>query len=543
MRLFVGHFEYDIQKWTKGGGINMKVFYTRKKTVIGIGIGLIVIVLLIAGGIILLHSRAVPKDEGLKVQSTVVTPKATEFIQQKTPALTQYEMTVDFNAEKKIVFCSQKTLFKNNEKIPLREVFLHLYPNAYKYKDKVPFSEIELQEAYPNGFSSGSLTLKNVMVQNKKAIFFVEGKSEDLLRIPLVQELQPGQVIQLNMTYEVKLPNSLGRFGYGLYTYNVANWYPIVSVYDQTGWNNDPYYAIGDPFYSDVADYKVSITAPKDQIIATTGTITRKINEGDHIKWEIDAKNVRDFAWVSSNQFKILSRRVNGVEINSYCFSDAVAEKALDYGMEAIRIFGNTFGVYPYSQFSVVEADFFIGGMEYPNMVMIDKSMYNKEAIKWLEFVIAHEAGHQWWYGVVGNNEVDEAWLDEALTEYSTILYYGERYNQQREETMFQDMVVNQSYNRLKLSENSPHPVEIIDQPVYKFKDLWQYDSLVYGKGAMMFRDLNKQMGDRNFMTFLRTYYQKYQYANVTKKDLIATCNAVTGKKWEPFFDQWLYGK
>src|SRR5665811_62045 len=95
-------------------------------------------------------------------------------------------------------------------------------------------------------------------------------------------------------------PNSLGRFGYGSYTYNVANWYPIVSVYDQTGWNNDPYYAIGDPFYSDVADYKVSITAPKDQIIETTGTITRKINEGDHIKWEIDAKNVRDFAWVSS---------------------------------------------------------------------------------------------------------------------------------------------------------------------------------------------------------------------------------------------------
>ena len=96
----------------------------------------------------------------------------------------------------------------------------------------------------------------------------------------------------------------------------------------------------------------------------------------------------------------------------------------LKAGIDSIKTFNNLFGEYPYDTYSVIASDFYIGGMEYPTLVMIDQSLYNEKDKFLLEYVIAHETAHQWWYSVIGNDEISEPWLDEALTEYSTILYF-----------------------------------------------------------------------------------------------------------------------
>ena len=104
---------------------------------------------------------------------------------------------------------------------------------------------------------------------------------------------------------------------------------------------------------------------------------------------------------------------------------------------ESIEIFNDMFGKYPYNIYSVIASDFYIGGMEYPTLSMIDEGLYTNKNKFLLEYVIAHETAHQWWYSVVGNDEVSEPWLDEALTEYSTILSFEKKYGKNIIENLY----------------------------------------------------------------------------------------------------------
>src|SRR5699024_3207279 len=135
---------------------------------------------------------------------------------------------------------------------------------------------------------------------------------------------------------------------------------------------------------------------------------------------------------------------------------------------------------YPYSQFSVVEADFYIGGMEYPNLVMIDQSLYSDDSEEYLELVTVHETAHQWWYGVVGNNQIEEAWLDEGLTEYSTLLYYRHRYGQKKMDAISFKMIGKGKYQGLSVYTQGKEIDETIAKPIYRFSDWLTYDFLVY---------------------------------------------------------------
>jgi hypothetical protein len=128
----------------------------------------------------------------------------------------------------------------------------------------------------------------------------------------------------------------MGRFGYGDNMYKAVNWYPIASVYDENGWNLDRYYAIGDPFYSDAANYRVQIQAPADYLIAATGDIKREKRAKITVIWEFDAPAVRDFAWLAGNQFQTASKKVGKTTITSYYFTEQAGKQALDYAAESL---------------------------------------------------------------------------------------------------------------------------------------------------------------------------------------------------------------
>ena len=166
--------------------------------------------------------------------------------------------------------------------------------------------------------------------------------------------------------------------------------------------------------------------------MAHTGTGTVQTENGKDV-YTIDAPNVRDFAAVCSRYFTVLSQRMNrdGTDtmVSAYVLQDASfgKEQSLAAAVGAVRAYSDFIGPYPYPTLNVVQTDFFIGGMEYPGVVLIDNSVYSEDAAGWLEYIVAHEVGHQWFYGVVGNDQVKEPWLDEALTEYLTLCYYGMR--------------------------------------------------------------------------------------------------------------------
>ena len=176
--------------------------------------------------------------------------------------------------------------------------------------------------------------------------------------------------------------------------------------------------------------------------LATTGEIVEQKTDTEKTLYTIDAKLVRDFAFILSDKFTINKTKYKDMLINTYNLNENMSQEAVDVAKSSIDIFSNLFGDYPYNTYSVVASDFFIGGMEYPMLVMIDESLYNNENKFLLEYVIAHETAHQWWYSVVGNDEISEPWLDEALTEYSTVLYFEQKYGKETGDKLIKTMEV-----------------------------------------------------------------------------------------------------
>ncbi|ADL08954.1 M1 family metallopeptidase [Thermosediminibacter oceani] len=433
----------------------------------------------------------------------------------------EYDIRVVFDPALEMITAKQTVVFHNNTAGELREVYFHLYPNAFRSIESAPFPAEELKYAYPEGFSQGYLNVTGVRAGGKKLEYRAEGT---VLKVTLPEPLKSGEKIKIEMDFEEKIPFSLGRFGHGKNTYNFGNWYPILCVYDENGWNKDPYYSIGDPFYSETAVYTVSITAPSSYTIAASGRLVEKIREGDRTKWTFRADLVRDFAWMAGSEFKVLSGKVDGVKVSTYYFgsNEAAAKKALEFGKQAIRFFNDYFGPYPYEEYSIVAADFYIGGMEYPNLVLIDWHLFDDETL--LEYVVAHETAHQWWYGLVGNNQVKEPWLDEALTEYSTVLYYEGVYGRRRGGEVYQDFIV-YPYRFFELGNNSGPILRSLPQ----FAGWGEYDATVYKKGAIMLKELESRLGKTKLRQVLRLYLRENAYGNATTEDFVKAVNRVMG--------------
>lgn len=423
----------------------------------------------------------------------------------------QYTMDVIFDDETNRILCNENLVYINNTNTSLDKIYLHIYPNAFCLKSTTPFEQNEMKKAYPNGFNEGYIDIKNILNNNKKLDYKIIGDKDDILQINLNSRLKPGETISLDFKFNVKLPNCLGRFGYGDSTINVTNWFPIACVYDNEGWNTKSYEAIGDPFYSDTSNFKVTLLAPAKYKLATTGTIREKKSDNAKIMYTIDGKMVRDFAFILSDKFTETKTNYKDIEISTYNLNENMSKEATDAAKSSIEIFSNLFGDYPYDKYSVVASDFFIGGMEYPMLSMIDKNLYNEENKFLLEYVIAHETAHQWWYSVIGNDEIDEPWLDEALTEYSTIVYFESKYGKETGDKLIKTMEV-QTRN-YKCSD--------IFKSTTEYKDSADYNLSVYTKGAVIFNEIRSKVGDEVFFNTLKEYYSTYKFKNVSGKQFV----------------------
>ncbi len=452
--------------------------------------------------------------------------------------------------------CTQTFEYTNTEKEALAELYFHLYPNAFKRQDQVPIAAEEFTIAYPKGFSAGYIDIKEIKVNGEAVSYTIQKSMETILNIELPHKLKPHRSADIFIRYVVRLPRCQNRFGYGDNSVNVTHWYPILSVYDENGWNLDPYYPIGDPFYSDVSDYRVSITLPEQYVIAHTGKLEDRIIEGDHIRYVIRADKVRDFAWFISPCYEVIENRVGDTNLKSYHYS-ANGIKALEIATKALITFNELYGQYPYENLSIVESDFYVGGMEYPQIVQIDSSTYqfsntdanrvfnscmnnsntegsfsyNEDAL-WLEYLIVHEIAHQWWYGIVGNNQVKEPWLDEALTEYSTILYFEKNEGKEKRNAIW-DIFIRSNIERYKPKHNMP---DTANRPINDFESWREYSATVYSQGALVHHELRQMMGDAGYFTLLRKYYERYQYENAKIKDFMALASEVAKKDLENFF-------
>ncbi|MBN2878940.1 MAG: M1 family metallopeptidase [Clostridia bacterium] len=423
--------------------------------------------------------------------------------------------------------------YYNNNSIPMDELVFYLYANSFEKEEYHAVEEEYFYLGYPEGFSPGRIDIESVDIKGGGS-YEITGSQNHLLKLKLDEPVEPDDRTQINMHYTVTIPRCEGRFGYGEQTISIANCNPIMAVYDEeTGYYEYEYNNIGDPFFSECADYTAKITIQKEYIVAPTGTIMGKMYDGDWATYSIDAENRRDFAFVASDDFKVATDKVNGVTVNSYSFAmDSVNERALEAGINSIEAFSSAFGQYPYDTFNVVQTNFYIGGMEYPGMVMIGSSFYAPFYTDIMEMIIAHEAAHQWWYAQVGNDQIAEPWLDESLATFSERVYYEHVYPDEYKSKIMRyvDSSFIEDNNDMELMETR------IDLNTLEYGE--EYSLVVYGFGGWMMDDLRDKLGDDMFFEAIKTYRENNLFQLATRQSLEEAIEEVTGEDITPWFDE-----
>lgn len=471
-------------------------------------------------------------------------PAGTQEVNNITPVDkgNVYNIRAELNAQEKTLTCNQNLLYVNTEKVDLNELYFHVYTNAFNSKETAPFLFDDFDRAYSRGFEPGNTQIIAVKTKEGQDLkYSLQGEGNTIMKVDLPEPLKQGESIELTMDYKVVIPSANERFGYGDNHFNLGNWYPVAAVYDKEGWNLDKYYPIGDPFYSDTANYEVTITAPKEYVIAASGKLVSDKEEGANKTWTFQGNSMRDFAFVANKDFKVAEKNVDGTIVKSYYYKDDEkrGREALDIGVNSIKIFNEKFGKYPYPTYSVVET-VFPSGMEYPGLVYISDSYYksfsNRDV---LTIVVVHETGHQWFYSLVGNDQVDEAWLDEGFATYSESIYIENAFSKQRGKNYFS--------NSVEERRNEVISEGIIDGVVVRgldeFKNWDDYGPTVYTAGAVVLNELRNKLGDEKFFQVIQEYYKEFQFKIATTDDFINVSERVAGQELDDFFNTWLYAK
>ena len=331
------------------------------------------------------------------------------------------------------------------------------------------------------------------------------------VRVPLRQPLAPGQSVTLKLAYEFSLPaqSSLNSerpmpIGYTSRQANLVDWYPFIPPYRSgQGWLAHPPAYYGEYLVYDEADFEVNLRLTGDRKDLVVAASAPAQVDGDVLRYRL--QGARNFAFSIGPEYRTSTARVGAITITSYYFplSQAAGEWALQTTAKAVQLYQDLFGPYPHATLAVVEADF-MDGMEYDGLYYLSRGFYNLysgQPEDYLTAIAAHETAHQWWFGVVGDDQANEPWMDEALATYTERIFY---------EHYYPDALSWWWYYRVDYY----HPHGWVDTSIYNPQGVLQtyqdYRNAVYLNGAHFFEDLRQTVGDPAFFAFLKDYATTY---------------------------------
>lgn len=449
------------------------------------------------------------------------------FIASALPNEVDYTIQAQLDTTQNIIIAQEQVRFVNRTGTTLSEIWFHLYPNAFKKNSNSNFQQqlqriggVNPNQLYATPNDDAFIEIKNLRANGQDLAYSV---NDTLMKVSLPKSLADGEEIKLDIRFVYDLMEAPAsalfasrlaiRSAHRRGVYTVSLWFPKVVVYDKSGWNLVQFGYVGE-FYSDFGAYRVELTLPSDMIVAATGALIREEAKGT-LKTQIwEAGNVHDFAWAASSRFQVSETRLanNAIVRTVYLNLAQMHSKAVD----TLQYFNQQFGAYPYPVVTVAQVEAG-GGMEYPGIVMIGGG-------DTLELV--HELAHQWWYGIVGNNEENEAWLDEGFATFSEELYTIER--------------LGQTYQTSRSSFNFREPGIPVLTPAAQFNSLGIYASAVYTKGSGILWMMRGMLGRAKFDQAMKTYFEKLKFKNATTSDFIAIVEETNGQKLDWFFNQWL---
>ena len=484
-----------------------------------------------------------------------------------------------------------KVIYTNNSNTNLDSIIFHVWPNAYKNIDtelgKQKIEDGQLYIKYAPNYTRGYMDSLKFKVDGESVPWKLDDQYIDIAILHLNTSLKQGESIEITTPFRVKIPSGrFSRLGHIGQSYQITQWFPKPAVYDEDGWHPMPYLNQGE-FYSEYGKYDVSITLPENYVLMATGDLQNQeeiefLNEKVKLTEKLIAENklpvkdsmgkanmvfpksseklktvrfkqenVHDFAWFADKRYHVLKGEVqlpsSEKTVETWAlFTNNEAKlwtNAIEYLNDATYYFSKWVGEYPYSHVTAVDGTISAGGgMEYPNITVIGSSG-NKYG---LETVIVHEVGHNWYYGILGSNERDNAWMDEGLNTYIEIRYFEEKYGNKN--------ILNLSTGRNKINLDIQHKdvhrvsyqfnaSRNYDQPMQmgspKFTSM-NYGGIVYSKTGIGFHYLKDYLGEELFDDCMQTYFDKWKFRHPKPKDIAEVFSLNSNKNLSWFFDDFI---
>ncbi|HEX7587107.1 MAG TPA: M1 family metallopeptidase, partial [Anaerolineae bacterium] len=375
-----------------------------------------------------------PVDDLAIYKPALVAGSQNDLAQLDRP--TRYGLSLSYDPATQVLSGGEDALYVNRQSIPLNEIYFRLFAN------------------YPD--SGGGITVSNLTVDSAPQAFTLEVQGT-ALRVPLAHPLAPNSAVNLHLDFRVKIGrNSKGH--YADFTANdsittMPSVYPLIPAYDAKGWHIELPPPYGDLVYADVSLYAVTMTVPTTLTVIASGSTVGTTDNGNGTKtWRLVGAPMRDFDLNVTAQLTAATSLLGETTVNSwYEAVDADAgKKALKFATDALRIYQNRFGTYPYRELDVVETPTTAGGIEYPGIVVLARNLYHdpREA-DYFEFAAVHEVAHQWWYGMVGDDQVNQPWVDESLAQYSSLIDFEDLRGASSRPTIVRQ-IFQDPYNRAK---------------------------------------------------------------------------------------------
>lgn len=439
----------------------------------------------------------------------------------------------------------QELRFVNDTGESLTDLYFRLYPNLRQYDEGrmvIHHLTVDGQEVQRE-----SPPLHSVPAGTPVATPTPDQADLILVHIPLDDPLAPGATTMVKMAFTTTVPvdppdgTGLFRFTPDTGTWTLAHWFPILAGYDPaSGWDTDPPAAWSDVTFANTALFDVTLTAPEDLVLVTTGVEVEHEGQGGHQVRRFVSGPVRDFAIMADPGLVSASTEVNGTTVTSYYHPENVGggEQVLEWATQSLAIFTELFGPYPYTTLDLVAVPALIG-YEFPQLIFIGADYYpdpvtSGSRIGAIEFLVAHEVAHQWWYGLVGSNPHRHAFLDEGLTEYSAVLYFEQQYGLEVAEAQFDAGLVLRYATMLITDEDY-----IADQPTAAFPDILTYYTTVYRKAGLGFAALRAEIGDEAFFAGLQHYAETMRFEVANPDDLLTVFEEASGRDLDELWHLW----
>lgn len=487
-----------------------------------------------------------------------------------------YRMNVSLDPDEHTLKGTSIISYTNLSPDTLRKIYMHLYPNAFLH-GSVKHQEMKnygvaarfFLRSFPED-STSYIAVDSFEVTTSGGVHSDRLRVEDtILEAPLPGPLFPGDSMKLSIEWRHVVRGFYGRAGYRGEQYDFAQWYPKMVVYDEKGWHNEPFHAIGE-FYGEFGTYDVTIDVPARFVVGGTGVVVggdpgwQRVSvdtSADFEEWlsHVDsveanssarrvvtfhAEQVHDFAWITSPEFVYEGGEWENIDIHvlydrsaAEYWSKAVVQRT----RRVLDWLTNQFGEYPYPQVTVTHA-LQRGGMEYPMLVMNGSDS---------EYLIAHEVGHIWFYGILANNEVDEPWLDEGFTSFQTAWHMANRFpggrdlenrrydDFQRSRWWFTSMQDGDEWSVIRFL-TSPHN-EPIATKSHLASGRGEYGMNAYDKPQLMLASLRGFLGGEVFDEGLRKYYDRWKLKHTDEQRFRESMEEVSGRSLDSFFQQWLH--